>query len=225
MTPRAIVFDLDDTLYHERRFALSGYQAVAGLIEAEDGARATTVFRLLARSLRRGRRASAFQDVAAALRLPHERIASWLECYRGHAPALKMAPPVRRTLETLRGSWRIGILTNGLPAVQASKVAALGLMPLVDAVVYADGFGGGKPSRAAFVEILSRLSARPGRTVFAGDDPQRDIEGAHRVGMRTVLVDRRGDRARGAGVEADAVVRRVVDVPAAAERLLTEETS
>jgi putative hydrolase of the HAD superfamily len=220
MRPRAIVFDLDDTLYRERRYALSGYRAVAEGIAAEHGIGERDAFRVLVGCLRRGNRARAFQELARQLGVPEAAVPAWVGRYRAHAPRLRLAPDVRDTLVRLRGGWRLGVLTNGLPAVQGAKVRALGLDGLVDAIAYADEVGG-KPAPAAFLAILSRLDVEAARTVFAGDDPSRDIEGARRAGMKTVLVSRRGETfAVGARGGADAVVHGVSEVPAVAERLL-----
>jgi putative hydrolase of the HAD superfamily len=225
MTRRAIVFDLDETLYRERRFALSGYRAVARLVAAEFGLDEAMVFSRLAAALRRGRRAGAFQDLAEHIGLAPSCIAAWVEAYRTHQPDLRLQPATRRMLETFRLTWRTGVLTNGLPAVQSSKVMALGLEPLVDAVVYADRFDGGKPSRAAFLEVLARLGADPSRSVLAGDDAVRDIEGARAVGMRTVLVRRgRLPEAGGRLPEADAVIASLAELPGVAERLVRAES-
>jgi putative hydrolase of the HAD superfamily len=221
MTSRAIVFDLDETLYRERRFALSGYRSIAGLIERDFGVSRQAAFRFLALCLRRGHRARAFQALAAHFGLPETSVLAWIAAYRAHEPRLRLRPDVRGALERLRGQWRVGILTNGLPSVQAAKVKALGLNGLVDAVTFADPFDGGKPAPAAFLDILARLGAAPERTVFAGDDPERDIAGAQRVGMKTVLVDRSGDGWTRGGPRADAVVRLVSDVPAVADRLVS----
>jgi putative hydrolase of the HAD superfamily len=220
MTQKAIVFDLDETLYRERRFALSGYRVVAVAVENDFGISRAAAFRCLALALRRGRRNSAFQDLAQRFGLSDRCVPRWVELYRHHEPALHLSPRVRAALEGIRQRWRIGVLTNGIPRVQASKIDALGVASLVDAVVYADDFGGGKPSPSAFLAVASRLGVDPRSTVFAGDDPVRDIEGARRVGMKTILVDR---RAEAAAAGADAVVRRLEDVPAIAERLLAGE--
>jgi hypothetical protein len=42
----------------------------------------------------------------------------------------------------LRPTWRLGVLTNGVPAIQARKVAALGLGAVVE-VVFASAHGTG----------------------------------------------------------------------------------
>lgn len=220
--PRGLVFDLDETLYRERRFALSGYRAVAGVVERDFGIARSDAFAVLALALRRGRRARAFQDLSDRHAIPSSCISAWLEVYRAHRPALRLRPGVRRTLEGLRGTWRTAVLTNGLPDVQAAKVDALGLGHLVDAVVYADEYGG-KPGAEAFLEVVSRLGTEPSRTVMAGDDEAKDIDGARRLGLKTVLVERRSSCRGGASPKADATVRSAEDVPAAAERLVTGE--
>jgi FMN phosphatase YigB (HAD superfamily) len=53
--------------------------------------------------------------------------------------------------------------------------------------------------------------------VFVGDDNQRDIAGASAVGLHTVLY---AARQRPAAHAADAVVRSLLDVPAAAAALV-----
>jgi putative hydrolase of the HAD superfamily len=114
------------------------------------------------------------------------------------------------------------VVTNGVPAVQARKVAALGLGPLVDTVVYAHGTGTGlgKPDAAPFLEAARRLGVPAPRTVFIGDDPVADIGGAGAVGMRTIQVRADGHESRGPAPAADAVVRSIGEVPSVAGGLL-----
>jgi putative hydrolase of the HAD superfamily len=224
MNARAIVFDLDETLYRERRFALGGYRAVAASVERDFSVSRQAAFGCLTHALRRGRRFAAFQELAARFDLPEASVADWVETYRCHQPALRLSAAVRRALERMRGTWRVGLLTNGLPSVQAAKVDALGVGDLVDAVVFADEFGGGKPAREAFLEIAGRLGVGPENSVFAGDDVRRDIEGARRAGMKTILVDRHYTDECANAARPDAIVRRPEDVPDVAEQLLARES-
>jgi putative hydrolase of the HAD superfamily len=131
-----------------------------------------------------------------------------------------------RVILELRRNWKIGILTNGIPDVQARKVAALGLAGRVDRVVYALNTGPGKPDAAAFESVLGRLEASAAESVFVGDDPECDIDGARRVGMKTVRV-RGGGIHRGVTVDpahdADWVVDSVTAVPAIVATLIPSE--
>lgn len=221
--PRAILFDLDETLYRERRFALSGFAALARVLEARTGVPSRRIFAELVRSMRRGRRATAFQSLCAREGWPETWIPKCVEIVRTHTPSLRLPPQSRAVLREMRGSWRIALVTNGLPSVQRRKVKALGLERLVDRVVYAEehGLGIGKPEPSPFLAAARLLDVEPRRCVFVGDDLVKDIGGAARLGMRTILV-MRGDDSRRAGIDPDARIRRLADVPRVA-RALAEE--
>lgn len=222
---RAIIFDLDDTLYRERRFVLSGFAAVARALEKQLGVPRDESFRLLARAMREGHRATALQRLCRTYRLREDIVPRLVDVIRAHRPRLRLPRETRAVLEALRADWRIAILTNGVPAVQARKVRALGLAPLVEHVVFACEYSAeGKPDRTVFMEALHRLGTPEAETVFVGDDPWCDIAGARRVGLPTIRIHRAGRD--GAPVspqnEADVVVRRLAEVPAAAARLLVQ---
>src|SRR5262245_5438746 len=181
---RAVIFDLDDTLYPRAWFVLSGFMAVAQYLDTELGiAREATV-----RALRRfhaKHRGREFQELCRAFELPETIIPSLVETVRTHEPRIHLPEDSAAALRQMRADWRIGILTNGIPATQQRKIQALRLGKLVDAVVYAAdcGNGTGKPDPAAFIAVLQRLNVPPARAVFVGDNPVADIAGAARIGM------------------------------------------
>ena len=220
---RAVLFDLDETLYRERRFALSGFAAVARMLEARTGVPSQHTFRQLVLAMRRGRRASAFQALCADQRWPESWIPKFVEIVRTHTPKLTLPTRSRAVLREMRGSWRIAVVTNGLPSVQRRKVKALGLERLVDQVIYAEehGLGIGKPEPSSFLAAARLLDVEPRRCVFVGDDLVKDIGGAARLGMSTILV-MRGDDSRRAGIDPGARVRRLADVPRIARILAGE---
>lgn len=215
--PRAIIFDLDDTLYPHSQFVASGFNAVARYLADTRQLPASEVLREMVRTPR-GRE---FQAVCARFALGDAHAAELVDVYRRHTPRLQLAHAAIRMMEALRGDWRIGVLTNGDPAVQARKIAALRVDRWCDAVVFAAQHAeGGKPHLAPFLEALRRLAVPPWRAVHVGDDPVNDVAGGRRAGLRTVhlLTWTAATPARDAG--ADAVVRRFEDVPAAAGRLV-----
>ena len=219
--PRAIVFDLDDTLYPLRRFVLSGFAEVAEVVAFEVGVPSERVARTL-RSARSAARGQELQHLCRRFDLPASDVARLVEIVRGHTPRLLLPRETAGVLAALRPRWRLGVLTNGPAAIQRRKVAALGLAGLVDAVVFAAecGDGRGKPARAAFLTVLDRLATSAARTVFVGDDLEADIFGARRVGMRTIHVARGGCTDRRAACAPDARVTRLRSVPPAAARLV-----
>jgi putative hydrolase of the HAD superfamily len=225
---RAILFDLDDTLYRRRRFVLSGFRAVAEHLERLEGHGSDRTFAMLSRLSRGMQAGRELQACLARLQMPENRADELIAVFRAHRPALRLPGESRRTLENAaRAGWRLGVVTNGAPSVQANKVAALGLELLAATIVYATewGSGRGKPDRAPFLEALRRLDVPPDRAVFAGDDDWCDLAGAKDVGMRTVFVGRYRAAAPDPPRHADAIVTSLRSVPRVAAGLLTDRAS
>ena len=104
---------------------------------------------------------------------------------------LVLEPVTRDLLSDLRGRGiPVAIVTNGKVEMQRSKVRESGLDGLVDAVVIPDELGAAKPDRAIFEHALAGIGADPTTTLFAGDDPDKDIVGARALGMTTAWVHR-----------------------------------
>ena len=218
---RGLIFDLDDTLYPRERFIRSGFAAVANDLQRRHGVPAGLVFKILSRSFTSGATGREFQVVCAELNLSPKEVPYMVRVFRAHKPNLWLPYESSETLRKLRADgWRLAILTNGLPSVQAAKVAALALAPMVDTVVYAEAIAkGGKPDAAAFQAVLERLDLPADRCVFIGDDPVADIAGARNAQLRTIRLAR-PDVAVEPGADADLVIGSIADVPKLAGGLL-----
>jgi putative hydrolase of the HAD superfamily len=187
---RGLLLDLDDTLYPREEFVQSGLLAVARHVEERYGLPALDAFATMSLARHDGRHGAEFQAMCAKHRLSPELIPALVEVFRAHRPVLRLP---RRTADVLRQlraqQWQLAVVTNGLPAVQRAKIAALKLAPLVDLVVYAEEHSqGGKPAPGPFRAALQRLRLPVGRCICVGDDPKSDIAGARALGMKTVRV-------------------------------------
>jgi HAD superfamily hydrolase (TIGR01549 family) len=213
-----VIFDLDDTLYPRERFVRSGLAAVAQYVERSFGIPAdralTTMLKVSGAAP-----AAEFQTLCDVCMLPRDLLPQMLAAYRAHVPSLWLFHDAEATLQRLRAEgWRLAILTNGLPDVQALKVEALGLRVLVDHVVFAAEYAAeGKPHPAPFQETLRRLSLPAGDCVMVGDDVERDVRGARAVGLHTIRMAREDSTVP---CEAEAVLKFLSDVPAAAASLV-----
>lgn len=99
--------------------------------------------------------------------------------------------PVRgaeKLLTTLRKRYRIGLLTDGPEKTQRDKLRRLGWDDAFDAVVITGPLGTPKPEQRAFEAITEMLDVAPDQSVYVGDDPERDIEGAAKAGVDPVQV-------------------------------------
>jgi putative hydrolase of the HAD superfamily len=77
---------------------------------------------------------------------------------------------------------------------------------LFDFAINAVDVGVAKPAPDMFVAACDRLDLEPPEIVHVGDDPEHDVLGAARVGMRTVWVNRAAKPWPG-GRRADAEIR------------------
>lgn len=202
---RAVLFDLDDTLYREDDFARSGFGVVARELEARGvGCQADLRGRLQAIHATEGRE-RVLDKLAARVGFPAAWVPGLVERYRAHVPAIALAPDAARALARLRGRYRLGCVTNGWAAVQRRKIEALGLATVLDAVVVADELGRRhwKPSPLPFLRCCDRLGVGPAESVHVGDDPERDVRGARNAGIASVRLRRGGDDAGAGDVRPD----------------------
>jgi len=81
---------------------------------------------------------------------------------------------------------RLGIVTNGEAAFQRAHIAALGLEPLLDAVLVSEEEGLRKPDPQLFHRAAARLGVEPEACLFVGDNPTADVLGAAAAGMKTL---------------------------------------
>ncbi len=191
----AIAFDLDDTLYPERDYALSGFGAVAEWAEAELGLPREQVYAELKSLFEAGVRRTTFDRWLEGHGLtPETWLAAMVKQYRQHVPDLTPFPEVVEVLNSLRGSYRLAILTQGYADGQRSKIQALGIERFFETILILGESERAqwKPSRKAFEPLLGELGLAADRVAYVGDNPEKDFYGARQLGIRTVRVRRSG---------------------------------
>jgi HAD superfamily hydrolase (TIGR01662 family) len=105
-----------------------------------------------------------------------------------HAAHFELYPDVAEALDVLRAyGLKTGLLSNTARDLDAF-VQHHGLV--VDALLTSRAHGKTKPHESIFRDLLGRLGVSPEEAVMVGDSVEDDIDGAHAVGMRAVLVDR-----------------------------------
>jgi putative hydrolase of the HAD superfamily len=87
---------------------------------------------------------------------------------------------------------RTGVVSNWDGRLEG-LLDGLGLTPLLDTVVSSAAVGLHKPDPRVFELACDRLGVTPEVSAHVGDHFYSDILGARAVGMRAVLIDRRGD--------------------------------
>lgn len=97
-------------------------------------------------------------------------------------------PHARTTLLQLKQKGlKLGIVSDA-PKLQAwLRLAELNFLEFFDVVVTLNDTGKLKPHKKPFEKAVKLLKLKPEEILFVGDNPERDIKGAKKIGMKTVL--------------------------------------
>ncbi|MCE2943406.1 MAG: HAD family hydrolase [Lysobacteraceae bacterium] len=91
-------------------------------------------------------------------------------------------------LDRLGAARPLAALTNG-----NADLGRIGIASRFAVVVTARAMGVAKPHRAIFEHTAQALALRPDEVLHVGDDPELDVVGAARAGMRSCWINRRGE--------------------------------
>ncbi len=152
-----------------------------------------------------------------------ERIAASYFEHRDRDPAL--FPDTLPCLQSLRGRYRLGLLSNG-----SRLPERVGLAGYFETVVFAQDHRVAKPDKGIFEVVERELGVAPKACVQVGDHPLNDVVGAKRAGWHAVWLNREVDGAGAGGYDAfweihdsderpDAVVSSLSELPDALELL------
>jgi putative hydrolase of the HAD superfamily len=189
-----IVFDLDDTLYLERDFVLSGFAAVDRWLASERGI--AGFGERAGRLFGEGARGRIFDTVLGELGLdaaPAE-VERLVAIYREHAPTLTLLPDSEAALAWATPVFQLGLITDGYAAVQRRKIRALDLEPRIACRIVTDDWGREcwKPSPEPYRRVMAHFPGPAAGYVYLGDNPRKDFLAARALGWRTIRVRRPG---------------------------------
>jgi putative hydrolase of the HAD superfamily len=187
------VFDVDDTLYLERDYVISGFAAVGAWARANLGI--DDLEETAWRAFLAGQRGKVFDAVLEAHGIRDDRyVESMVEVYRHHRPDITLEPDARRCLDTLHQRMPVAVVTDGPAVSQRAKIAALGLVEIASIVVVTDELGParGKPHPLAFETVQAAAGVEGPRCTYVADNPVKDFAGPRSLGWRTVRVRRPG---------------------------------
>lgn len=198
---KAVLFDLDDTLYRERDFVDQSFRSVAEAMEgylsarrkfgqSPSGESAEELFGQMIELMEQEGRGEIFDRLCERhdVDIPVQEL---VKIYRETKPVLSLYPDGEEFLCWLEDKKiKTGLITDGNAAVQRNKIEALGLDRRLDVVLASYDLGLRKPDKGVYEYCLDRLGCRPDEAVYIGDNPLKDFIGARKLGMKTVRIVR-----------------------------------
>ena len=98
-----------------------------------------------------------------------------------------LIPGTIEMLKALKGTYRLGLLSNFThPPAMREIIDSLGLTPHFDVVLISGELGYRKPHPLVFRLLIEELGVKRSQILYIGDDPEPDIVGARRAGIRPV---------------------------------------
>jgi HAD superfamily hydrolase (TIGR01549 family) len=225
-----VLFDLDDTLHDDTAAYQTAVRDVADTLSRSHGIDAAVVFDAYCAESQRfwkelerdhlgtsivDARERMWRTALAAVGLDDAALVQQCadDYLRRRAEVLELFPGALDLVHALKArGCKLGIVTNGFAATHHDKIARLGLTPHFDALFIADEMGMVKPDPDVFRHAMEVLDSVPERTAMVGDRYDRDIIGAHALGIFTVLIDVHAAAIPADGPQPDAIVATVADV-------------
>lgn len=206
--PKAILFDLDDTLLDMYTAMHSSWQEICAEVAPRLGGDAASLRETIRRE------SSIFwadEEAVAEYRVrpiesrthivrlsllaegldeaPAEEIAE--RSLRGYLERVAPFEDSIETLEELRSQgYRLGMVTNGSSDTQREKIGRWNLEPYFDEIVIESEFGRGKPDPGVFAKALAGTGAAPHEAWMVGDNLYADIGGGQGAGIHSVWIHR-----------------------------------
>lgn len=102
-------------------------------------------------------------------------------------------PGAKKALEYLKQKGqRMAVITNGVERVQQGRSKKVNLDSFIEFVLTSERVGKPKPEPKIFFEA-SKLSGVPlKKSIYIGDNPESDLQGARRAGIDFILFDSNG---------------------------------
>lgn len=210
--PRAILFDLDDTLIRAYAQPEEAWRRLLGTfaepLEAHDAAaieRVRVVVMDEARSLWSDQAIAAKWrlDIPGARRLSTRRALARLG-YHDEALADRIAdaftemrrqeyrlyPDAHATVDALRRAGvKLALVTNGASTIQRDKIARFDLAHRFDHIQIEGEFGQGKPELAVYKHALGKLGCEACDSWMVGDNYEWEVVAPQKLGMCGIWYD------------------------------------
>ncbi len=195
-----LVLDLDDTLFPEEQFVLSGFRAVDEWLTNQLGLHG--FFKESKALFSAGVRGNIFNLALQKSGQSAEMVPQLIEVYRNHKPSLTLHEDAAWALRHFSGKKRMGMITDGYLFTQRNKVEALNIAEHFEAIIYSDQFGRDhwKPSPTPYLKVIEALNCNHTDCVYVSDNVKKDFVTPNKLGWKTIQISRPGGEY--AGVEA-----------------------
>jgi putative hydrolase of the HAD superfamily len=176
-----IVFDLDDTLFPEMDYVLSGYKFLSDLIEKSYS---KNTYQTFIKALN-AKNPDVFSYVIAEHKLPETLKKHLILAYRYHTPNIKLHEGAISILEKLKSkNIPMYLITDGRGITQRLKISSLKIETFFESIFISEEVGVEKPEPDSFIAIQRTHSNET--IVYVADNPKKDFIAPKQLGWSSI---------------------------------------
>ncbi len=223
---RAVIFDLDDTLYDRkaaqatlakvifRRFSklfagIDRQRVISAFMQSDEKSTVDFYSGRPSDGMREARFEYFLQSLGLTTDYAEEIAGEYMGAYPSiHAPMRGAVKGVK----TIAERFSVGLITNGLPDIQYEKLKVIGLEGVFSVILLSEEVGIRKPDPRIFAMAANLLGVSPDECLFVGDSYSHDVVGAKQAGMRTCWLNPGSLESQGSDVEPDIVVSSIPEL-------------
>lgn len=179
MKNKALVLDLDDTLYSELDFLKSAYQFIAKQLQPKNHiALYERLFMLY----------SAGENVFDVILKENSHLTKvqLLDWYRFHQPTIHLYDGVIETLQAVKNDYKFAIITDGRSKTQRNKMQSLGLNNYLEEIIISEEIGSEKPNKTNYLAIEHSFNCM--EYIYIGDNLKKDFVTPNKLGWKTICL-------------------------------------
>jgi len=185
-----LVFDLDDTLFDERQFVLSGFKEVAKYLNENYSLSYMDSLEFMTKELDNNGRGKIFDSI-----LKHNKIYNKLilrkivSVFRLHKPDIYLNQDAADTIQRFKSIQKF-VVTDGNKIVQKNKCIALDLYKYFNRIFITHQYGldKSKPSTFCFEKIAELNNTSFHNIIYVGDNPYKDFINLKKIGCKTIRI-------------------------------------
>jgi putative hydrolase of the HAD superfamily len=225
---KAVIFDLDDTLYDEIEYCRSGFACVSEFLSKQpDSPSPELIFDCLWEQFTAGNHTRTFNAALEQLGMAcNDRlIGELVKTYRSHTPNITLPQDSKDILGRLCSKYTLAILTDGFLPAQKLKVNALGIEKYFKCIIYTEELGRDcwKPSPAGFEKLMETLNIEPQIAVYVADNEKKDFIAPKKLGILTIQLIRPArihtESNTNPSAAAQYIIRKISELPQLLEQL------
>lgn len=207
MSINAVLFDLDNTLTH-RDLSVEAYsqyllKAYSSNLEVNDQLQLNKTTEIIRRIDNGGYPKKEYlthPSIAASvghaliqelawLKAPdlEELTAFWFEQFGLNAVPMHGAERLLKTLK--QQDYKLAVISNGGHATRLKILEGLGFLDYFDDIFSSESVGISKPKAEIFLHSCEQLKVNPVQSLYIGDHPINDYQGASTAGLNALLLE------------------------------------